>query len=386
MNVEAPLRLKLTGVSKSFPGVRANDNVNLSVKPGEIHALLGENGAGKSTLVKMIYGILAPDEGEIVFDGSPVRISNPRAARRLGIGMVFQHFSLFEAMTVLENIALGLDARLSPRELLAEFNRVLEAYHLKLDPRRVVSTLSVGERQRIEIVRALLLNPKLLIMDEPTSVLTPQEVEQLFETLRKLAANGCSILYISHKLHEIVALCDTATILRGGKVVAHCDPKRETSRSMAEMMIGANLEGNRQACEPRLRHAQAFGARLEPAKAERVRRRAQGRRAQREGRRDLRRRRRRRKWTERTHERDERRDAGANARGDHARGPARRPARRDRTPNLGPMRGSGRAQRPCGGRRVLAYRQWRAHRSRPHGDGAASASSIPARRPITPPM
>ena len=242
MTVEAPLRLKLVGVSKSFPGVRANDNVNLSVKPGEIHALLGENGAGKSTLVKMIYGILAPDEGEIVFDGSPARISNPRAARRLGIGMVFQHFSLFEAMTVLENIALGLDSRLSSRELLAEFNRVLEAYHLKLDPRRVVSTLSVGERQRIEIVRALLLDPRLLIMDEPTSVLTPQEVEQLFETLRKLAASGCSILYISHKLHEIVALCDTATILRGGKVVAHCDPKRETSRSMAEMMIGANLK------------------------------------------------------------------------------------------------------------------------------------------------
>src|SRR3984885_9564998 len=242
VKIEAPLRLKLVGVSKSFPGVRANDNVNLSVRPGEIHALLGENGAGKSTLVKMIYGILAPDEGEIVFDGSPVRISNPRAARRLGIGMVFQHFSLFEAMTVLENIALGLDARLSPRELLAEFNRVLEAYQLKLDPRRVVSTLSVGERQRIEIVRALLLKPRLLIMDEPTSVLTPQEVEQLFETLRKLAASGCSILYISHKRHEIVALCDTATILRGGKVVAHCDPKRETSRSMAEMMIGANLK------------------------------------------------------------------------------------------------------------------------------------------------
>ena len=241
MKADAPLRLKLVGVSKSFPGVRANDNVNLSVRPGEIHALLGENGAGKSTLVKMIYGILAPDEGQIIFDGSPARIANPRAARRLGIGMVFQHFSLFEAMTVLENIALGLDSKLSKRELLAEFLRVLEAYRLKLDPRRIVSTLSVGERQRIEIVRALLLNPRLLIMDEPTSVLTPQEVEQLFETLKRLAANGCSILYISHKLHEIVALCDTATILRGGKVVATCDPRRETSRSMAEMMIGANL-------------------------------------------------------------------------------------------------------------------------------------------------
>ena len=314
MTVEAPLRLKLVGVSKSFPGVRANDNVNLSVKPGEIHALLGENGAGKSTLVKMIYGILAPDEGEIVFDGSTARISNPRAARRLGIGMVFQHFSLFEAMTVLENIALGLDSRLSSRELLAEFNRVLEAYHLKLDPRRIVSTLSVGERQRIEIVRALLLDPRLLIMDEPTSVLTPQEVEQLFETLRKLAASGCSILYISHKLHEIVALCDTATILRGGKVVAHCDPKRETSRSMAEMMIGANLkEIAKPMSRARLRPIEALGARLEPAKAERIRRRAAGHRAEREGRRDLRHRRRRRKRTERTHECDERRKAGADA-------------------------------------------------------------------------
>jgi general nucleoside transport system ATP-binding protein len=242
LKAEAPLRLQLVGVSKSFPGVRANDNVNLSVKPGEIHALLGENGAGKSTLVKMIYGILAPDEGQIIFDGSPQRISNPRAARRLGIGMVFQHFSLFEAMTVLENIALGLDSRRSQRELLAEFNRVLETYHLKLDPRRIVSTLSVGERQRIEIVRALLLDPRLLIMDEPTSVLTPQEVEQLFETLKRLSASGCSILYISHKLHEIVALCDTATILRGGQVVATCDPRLETSRSMAEMMIGANLK------------------------------------------------------------------------------------------------------------------------------------------------
>ena len=309
MNVEAPLRLKLVGVSKSFPGVRANDNVNLSVKPGEIHALLGENGAGKSTLVKMIYGILAPDEGEIIFDGSPVRISNPRAARRLGIGMVFQHFSLFEAMTVLENIALGLDSRLSSRELLAEFNRVLEAYQLKLDPRRVVSTLSVGERQRIEIVRALLLNPRLLIMDEPTSVLTPQEVEQLFETLRKLAASGCSILYISHKLHEIVALCDTATILRGGKVVAHCDPKRETSRSMAEMMIGANLKeiakpATRGFGPPKLAaqglslpKPSEFGVALQDVALEV------------QGGRDLRRRRRRRQRAERALERDERRDA-----------------------------------------------------------------------------
>ena len=237
-----PARLELREISKRFPGVLANDRVSLSVKPGEIHALLGENGAGKSTLVKMIYGIMQPNGGEILWDGQPVRVTSPKFARKLGIGMVFQHFSLFEAMTVLENIALGLDRKTSQRELEAEILEVLEMYQLKLDPRRIVSTLSVGERQRIEIVRALLLNPKLLIMDEPTSVLTPQEVEQLFETLRKLATNGCAILYISHKLHEIVALCDAATILRGGKVVATCDPRAETSRSMAEMMIGASLK------------------------------------------------------------------------------------------------------------------------------------------------
>jgi general nucleoside transport system ATP-binding protein len=236
------LRLELKGISKQFPGVLANDHVSVQVGAGEIHALLGENGAGKSTLVKMIYGIMQPDQGEIFWNGEVLRITSPKAARKLGIGMVFQHFSLFDALTVLENIALGLDAKISQRDLEAEIRKVLNQYGLTLDPQRVVSTLSVGERQRIEIVRALLLNPKLLIMDEPTSVLTPQEVEQLFETLRKLAASGCSILYISHKLHEIVALCETATILRGGKVVASCDPRKMTSREMAELMIGGNLK------------------------------------------------------------------------------------------------------------------------------------------------
>jgi general nucleoside transport system ATP-binding protein len=236
------LRLELRGISKQFPGVLANDHVSVQVGAGEIHALLGENGAGKSTLVKMIYGIMQPDQGEIIWNGEVMRIASPKAARKLGIGMVFQHFSLFEALTVLENIALGLDSKISQRDLETEIHKVMDHYGLKLDPQRIVATLSVGERQRIEIVRALLLNPKLLIMDEPTSVLTPQEVEQLFETLRKLAASGCSILYISHKLHEIVALCETATILRGGKRVATCDPRKKTSREMAELMIGANLK------------------------------------------------------------------------------------------------------------------------------------------------
>ena len=242
MTSTIPSRLQLSGISKRFPGVLANDHVGFAVKPGEIHALLGQNGAGKSTLVKMIYGIMQPDAGSMAFDGTPVRIANPRAARQLGIGMVFQHFSLFEALTVLENIALGLDRRVSQRDLEGEIRKVLEAYGLKLDPRRIVSTLSVGERQRIEIVRALLLNPKLLIMDEPTSVLTPQEADQLFGTLRQLASQGCSVLYISHKLNEIKELCQVATILRAGKVVAECDPRKETARSMAELMIGANLK------------------------------------------------------------------------------------------------------------------------------------------------
>lgn len=234
-------RLEMSGISKSFPGVLANDDVSFSVKPGEIHALLGENGAGKSTLVKMIYGIQAPDSGSMSWNGAPLSVSNPKAARKLGIGMVFQHFSLFEALTVLENIALGMDGGISQKQLETKVREVMQTYGLVLDPHRIVATLSVGERQRIEIVRALLLNPKLLIMDEPTSVLTPQEVEQLFGTLRQLAKEGCSILYISHKLNEIKVLCDVATILRHGKVVAACDPKVETSTSMAELMIGGTL-------------------------------------------------------------------------------------------------------------------------------------------------
>jgi ABC-type uncharacterized transport system ATPase subunit len=238
---DTPSRLTLRHITKQYPGVLANDDVSVEVAPGEIHALLGENGAGKSTLVKVIYGVLKADAGEILWDGSPVTIANPRAARQLGIGMVFQHFSLFEAMTVLENIALGMDEQIDRATLQERVEEILSTYSLPLEPHREVHTLSVGERQRIEIVRSLLQTPKLLIMDEPTSVLTPQEVERLFETLRLLASQGCSILYISHKLHEIQALCDKATILRGGRVVAECDPKQETAKSMAELMIGSDL-------------------------------------------------------------------------------------------------------------------------------------------------
>ncbi|MBE7220533.1 MAG: ATP-binding cassette domain-containing protein, partial [Caulobacteraceae bacterium] len=235
-------RLALRGLTKRFPGVVANADVSLDVRAGEIHALLGENGAGKSTLVKMIYGILQPDEGAIGWNGVPTTIANPHAARALGIGMVFQHFSLFEALTVGENVALGLDRPEKPKALNRRIRAVSQAYGLPLDPDRHVHELSVGERQRIEIVRCLLLDPKLLIMDEPTSVLTPQEVEKLFETLRRLAEQGCSILYISHKLAEIKALCDRATILRGGRVVGACDPRAETAGSMAALMIGTEVK------------------------------------------------------------------------------------------------------------------------------------------------
>jgi simple sugar transport system ATP-binding protein len=236
-----PPRLALAHISKSFPGVKANEDISLSVRPGEIHALLGENGAGKSTLVKIIYGVQQADDGTIEWDGQPVAIPSPRAARKLGIGMVFQHFSLFDAMSVIENIALGRDESVDRDDLKRRVAVILESYSLPLDPERAVHTLSVGERQRIEIVRCLLQKPKLLIMDEPTSVLTPQEVEKLFGTLRQIASEGCAILYISHKLHEIKALCEAATILRGGKVVATCDPRVESTKRMAELMIGAEL-------------------------------------------------------------------------------------------------------------------------------------------------
>ncbi len=219
----------------------ANDDIGFAIAPGEIHALLGENGAGKSTLVKIIYGVLRSDAGEMRLDGQAFAPARPSEARARGVGMVFQHFSLFEALTVAENIALALQAAEVGRDLNRRIIEVGDAYGLTLDPTRTVGSLSVGERQRVEIVRCLLQQPRLLIMDEPTSVLTPQESEALFVTLRKLAADGCSILYISHKLAEIQAHCDRATVLRGGRVVGACNPRTATTRSLAEMMVGAEL-------------------------------------------------------------------------------------------------------------------------------------------------
>ncbi len=232
-------RLQLDGITKAYPAVVANDGVSLKVMPGEIHAVLGENGAGKSTLMKIIYGSVQADAGIVQFDGREVRIRNPQEARALGIAMVFQHFSLFETLTVAENVLLGLDATHKLAQVTQAIIAKASEYGLPIDPLRPVHTLSVGERQRVEIIRALLTNPKLLILDEPTSVLTPQAVEKLFETLRLLKSQGCSILYISHKLHEIRALCDTCTVMRGGKVVATCTPAQESNASLSRMMIGA---------------------------------------------------------------------------------------------------------------------------------------------------
>ena len=232
-------RLQLTSISKRYASVLANQDVSLTVLSGEIHAILGENGAGKSTLVKIIYGSVKPDEGVVSFNGNRAHIRNPQEARALGISMVFQHFSLFETLTVAENVWLGLDKRLSLAEVTQRISAKASEYGLDIDPSRPVHTLSVGEMQRVEIIRALLANPQLLILDEPTSVLTPQAVEKLFVVLKKLSSEGCSILYISHKLHEIRELCTACTVLRAGKVTGHCNPQKESNASLSRMMIGA---------------------------------------------------------------------------------------------------------------------------------------------------
>ena len=231
----APL-LQLSGVSKRYGGVQANSGIDLSVDAGTIHAILGENGAGKSTLMKLIYGVERPDEGQVFWQGGAVALSSPSDARRLGIGMVFQHFSLFETLSVVQNMALIVPG--SKTELATRIRDLGAAFGLSVDPQAMVHSLSVGERQRVEIIRCLLLNPKLLILDEPTSVLPPQSVALLFDTLRALRAKGMAILFISHKLEEIRELCDCATILRQGKVTARLDPREGTAHELATLMIG----------------------------------------------------------------------------------------------------------------------------------------------------
>ncbi|WP_295805981.1 ABC transporter ATP-binding protein [uncultured Nitratireductor sp.] len=234
--------LEVRGLTKTFGALKACDAIDLSIGKGEIHALLGENGAGKSTLVKMLFGALEPAAGEIRWKRRVVAIQSPGEARRLGIGMVFQHFSLFEALTAAENIMLALDDTTPILQVAERARELSKAYGLPLDPFAHVGDLSVGERQRIEIIRCLLQKPDLIILDEPTSVLTPQEADRLFETLETLRDEGKSILYISHRLEEVKRLCDRATVLRHGRVVSHCDPRRETAASLARMMVGDEVD------------------------------------------------------------------------------------------------------------------------------------------------
>jgi simple sugar transport system ATP-binding protein len=231
--------LQLRGITKSYPTVLANDLVDLEVFPGQIHAVLGENGAGKSTLMKVIYGSTQPDSGEILWQQEKQIVRNPAFARSLGIGMVFQHFSLFETLTVAQNISLAVPGKME--DLSARIVDIGRKFGLEVAPDTLVYSLSVGERQRVEIIRCILQNPKLLILDEPTSVLPPQGIHELFKTLRQLAGTGCAIVYISHKLDEIRALCDEATILRHGRVVDTVDPRSTSTSSLARMMIGGEI-------------------------------------------------------------------------------------------------------------------------------------------------
>lgn len=234
--------LELRGIVKRFPGVLANDRVNFDVKAGEIHALLGENGAGKSTLMKILYGLYQPDEGEILLNGAPIAIHSPGDSIAHGIGMIHQHFMLVDNLTVAENVALGLPSKRAPRldlaDVEARIRLLTERYHLQVHPRAVVNRLAVGEQQRVEIVKALYRGGALLVLDEPTAVLTPQEVEELFVVMRQMASEGHALVFISHKLREVLEITDRVTVLRNGRVVGSVATKETTRSELAQMMVG----------------------------------------------------------------------------------------------------------------------------------------------------
>jgi len=238
-------QLELRNIVKRFPGVLATDHVNFTVKAGEVHALLGENGAGKSTLMKILYGLYQPDAGAIYLNGQPVHIGSPTDAINLGIGMIHQHFMLVDTLTVRENVALGMP---SSRGALLDLERVegrirelSAAYGLQVDPRAPVWTLAVGERQRVEIIKALYRGAALLILDEPTAVLTPQEVADLFVTLKQMARDGHALIFISHKLHEVLELSHHITVLRSGQVVGTTANAGITRPELARMMVGREV-------------------------------------------------------------------------------------------------------------------------------------------------
>ncbi len=237
--------VQMRGVVKRFPGVLANDRVDFDVRAGEIHALLGENGAGKSTLMRQLYGLYQPDSGEILINGRPVTFHSPSDAIAQGIGMVHQHFMLVPPLTVAENVALGLPSSRGPildlDVVSARIAALAQAYGLQVDPQAEVWTLAVGQQQRVEIIKALYRGASLLILDEPTAVLTPQEVDELFVTLRQMAARGNALIFISHKLHEVLAISDRVTVLRDGRVVGTTPTAGTTKNELAYMMVGREI-------------------------------------------------------------------------------------------------------------------------------------------------
>ncbi|MCP4418676.1 MAG: ABC transporter ATP-binding protein [Chloroflexi bacterium] len=237
--------LEMRGIVKRFPGVLASDHVNFDVKAGEIHALLGENGAGKSTLMKILYGLYQPDEGEVFLNKKPININSPMDSTKHGIGMIHQHFMLVDNLTVAENVALGLPSSRAPRlDLDVVSARILdlaEKYNLQVDPNAIISKLAVGQQQRVEIVKALYRGAALLVLDEPTAVLTPQEVDDIFVILRQMAADGHALIFISHKLDEITALTDRVTVLRDGRVIGTRATKDVTKKDLANMMVGREV-------------------------------------------------------------------------------------------------------------------------------------------------
>jgi len=242
------VRLELRGITKRFPGVVANEGVDLVVEPGEIHALLGENGAGKTTLMNVLYGLYKADEGEILIDGKSVSFSNPGDAIRAGIGMVHQHFMLVPVFTVTENVMLGAESVRGPGGVLdipdarRRILEVSERHGLRVDPDALVEDLPVGVRQRVEIIKALYRKSGVLILDEPTAVLTPQEDEELFRIMRSLAAGGTSIIFITHKLNEVLEVADRITVLRRGRVVGTTTPAETTREKLAAMMVGRAVQ------------------------------------------------------------------------------------------------------------------------------------------------
>jgi len=239
------LAVELAGIVKRFPGVVANDAVDLAVRRGAIHALVGENGAGKSTLMKILYGMQPPDEGTMAVDGTPVHFKSPKEAIAAGIGMVHQHFMLADQLTVLENVVLGSEpahgGRIDFDDARRRIGDLAAAYGLDLDPDELVEDLGVGERQRVEIIKVLFRGARILILDEPTAVLVPQEIDELFENLRGLKAQGETIVFISHKLDEVLSIADSITVLRAGRTVATVDPAEVTARELAELMVGSEL-------------------------------------------------------------------------------------------------------------------------------------------------